>query len=283
MKYLVLGSEGQIGAALTNFLKKRGDEVLEFDIVNSQQQDLRTYNNPLLDSLIQEADFVFFLAFDVGGSRYLKVYQQTVDFVSNNIKLMNNTFDAIHKHNKPFIFASSQMANMSYSSYGRLKSLGESYASILGGIVVKFWNVYGIEHDLEKSHVITDFIIKAHDTGTIDMLTDGTEERQFLYADDCCEALVTLAEKYSEIPRDKELHVTNFEWTNILNVAKLITTHFPGSIAVPATSKDEVQKDKRNEPNDFILNYWKPTTSLVDGIARIVEAMNGEPAKFYKK
>ena len=283
MKYLVLGSEGQVGAALTQFLRKKGHEIFEFDIANSPEQDLRQYNNPLLKKYLDECDFVFFLAFDVGGSRYLKLYQETPEFVGNNMKLMTNTFDMIHLSKKPFIFASSQMANMSYSSYGRLKSLGESYASILGGIIVKFWNVYGIEHDLEKSHVITDLIIKAHDTGTIDLLTDGTEERQFLYADDCSEALLILSEKYNEIPRDKELHVTNFKWTNILDVAKIIATHFPEVSIVPATSKDEVQKDKRNEPDPFIHTYWKSTTNLEDGIAQIVTTMKNDAGRFFKK
>jgi nucleoside-diphosphate-sugar epimerase len=283
MKYLVLGSEGQVGKALTQFLQKKGHEVYEFDVANSEEQDLRMHNNPLLKKYLDECDFVFFLAFDVGGSRYLKLYQETPDFVGNNMKLMTNTFDAIHTSKKPFIFASSQMANMSYSSYGKLKSLGESYATILGGLVVKFWNVYGIEYDLEKSHVITDLIIKAHDTGTINLLTDGKEERQFLYADDCSEALLTLAEKFDEVPKDKELHITSFEWTNILTIASIIASHFPDSIVVPAESKDEVQKDKRNEPDPFIHTYWKATTKLEDGIARIVETMQQESAKFFKK
>ncbi len=274
MKYLVLGSEGQIGAALVSYLKNSNKEVLEFDIVNSPEQDLRIYNNPLLEKLIKESDFVFFLAFDVGGSRYLQTYQQTYDFISNNTKLINTTFDLIHKHNKPFIFASSQMANMSYSSYGRMKSVGESYTEILGGLVVKFWNVYGVEHDMEKSHVITDLIIKANNTGKIDLLTDGTEERQFLYADDCCEALVALSEKYNEVPRDKNLHITNFKWNTVLEVADCIRSHFPNSVVIPKTnSKDEVQKNKRNEPDDFILTYWKPTTEIEEGIAHIVTKM----------
>lgn len=277
MKYLVLGSEGQIGAALAEYLRSRGDTVLEFDIVNTKEQDLRIYDNPLLEKLIAQCDFVFFLAFDVGGSRYLQTYQQTYDFISNNTKIVNNTFDMIHKYNKPFIFASSQMANMSYSSYGRLKSVGESYTQILGGLVVKFWNVYGVEHDMEKSHVITDLIIKADKTKTIDLLTDGTEERQFLYADDCCEALVALAENYEAVPRDKELHITNFKWNTILEVADIIASHFPGSVVMPKQgAKDTVQKNKRNEPDDFIFTYWKPKTELADGIAKIVEKMRAD-------
>ena len=274
MKYLILGSAGQIGAAFTTYLKDRGEDVLEFDIENSPDQDLRINNNNLLDTLVSEADFVFFLAFDVGGSRYLAQYQNTFDFIDNNTALMLNTFRSLHKHKKPFIFASSQMSNMSYSSYGCAKALGESYTRILGGLVVKFWNVYGLEHDMEKSHVITDFILKAKNTGVIDMMTDGTEERQFLHTDDCCRALLTLATEYNSVPRDKELHITNFEWTNILNVANIIASHFPDTKVIPAASKDEVQKNKRNEADTFITKYWKPTIKIEDGISDIIKKMN---------
>jgi len=104
MKYLVLGSSGQIGFPLTVFLKKNGHEVLEFDIVEDSLKDLRIHKNIFLEKYIKECDFVFFLAFDVGGSRYLSKYQHTYDFLHNNILLMSNTFDLIKKYNKPFIF-----------------------------------------------------------------------------------------------------------------------------------------------------------------------------------
>ncbi len=281
MKYLVLGSSGQIGEALVSQIRKNKEhQVFEFDLENSPTEDLRTYKNELLEKLVQDVDFVFFLAFDVGGSRYLATYQNTYDFVSNNMKIMDRTFDVLKKNNKPFIFASSQMANMSYSSYGLLKSIGEKTTEILGGIVVKFWNVYGLEHDKNKFHVITDLIIKAASTGNINLMTDGTEERQFLYAEDCSECLLTLSSQYRNIPRTEELHVTNFKWTNILEVATIIASHFPNSIITPATSKDEVQKNKRNEPNTSILNYWKPKTNIEDGISSIVAEMKKHPAKY---
>jgi nucleoside-diphosphate-sugar epimerase len=274
MKYLILGSAGQIGSALTTYLRAKGDEVIEFDIVTDPTQDLRIHENPALAAAMHEADFVYFLAFDVGGSRYLAQYQNTFDFIDNNVALMLNTFRALKEHQKPFIFASSQMANMSYSSYGRAKSLGEAYAKIMGGLVVKFWNVYGVEHDLEKSHVITDFILKAKNTGVIDMLTDGTEERQFLHADDCCRALEILAAKYAEVPRDKELHITNFAWTTILDVATIIAKEFPGTEVCPAPGKDEVQKNARNEADPFITTYWQPTIDIETGIKDIIAKMS---------
>jgi len=275
MKYLVLGSAGQVGLALTAYLKSLGHTVHEFDIVRSREEDLRISGNPLLEKYLAESDFVFFLAFDVGGSLYLKKYQNTYDFIANNVKIMDSTFDLLKKYGSKFIFTSSQMSNMSYSSYGVLKAIGEYYTRVLGGLVVKFWNVYGIENDPEKTHVITDFVRKARDTKCIDMLTDGTEVRQFLYAQDACEAMHTLSQKYAVIPRDKELHITSFEWVTIMEVARMIAGHFPGSVIKPGRSGDKVQMDKRNEPDPFIKGYWKPGTGIQEGIKQIVAFYNG--------
>ena len=268
MKYLVLGSTGQIGSELCKFLKKEGHKVLTFDIEDDSIQDLRVRG--MVNSLVNESDFVMFLAFDVGGSRYLKKYQHTYDFIDNNARLMVHTFDALKSYRKPFIFASSQMSNMSYSPYGIAKALGESYTRALNGIIVKFWNVYGPEHNLEKSHVITDFILKAKDYGHITMLTDGKEERQFLHAEDCSNALVILSKQYNEIDRSQELHITNFEWNTILEVADIINETFSCKIT-PAVEKDTVQLNKRNEPDPYILNFWKPIISLKEGIGKIIK------------
>lgn len=269
MKYLVLGSAGQIGLELCTFLRKKGEEVIEFDIASNESEDLRKQN--ILEDYIKMCDFVMFLAFDVGGSRYLKKYQHTYEFIENNTKLTLFTFETIKKYNKPFIFASSQMANMSYSPYGVCKSLGEIFSTALNGLTVKFWNVYGPERDLEKSHVITDFIIKAK-LGKIVMMTDGTEERQFLHAEDCSNCLYILSKKYNEIDRSENLHITNFEWNTILEVAEIIKETIPCEI-IPSVEKDTVQLNKRNEPDPYILNFWKPEITLREGIKKIIEEM----------
>ena len=223
------------------------------------------------------ADFIFFLAFDVGGSHYLKKYQHTFNFINNNTRVMANAFTLIEKYNKPFVFASSQMSNMSYSPYGVMKRVGELYTKSLGGLIVKFWNVYGIERDMEKAHVITDFIRKGFETGTIDMMTDGTEEREFLYAEDCCEALETLMEQYSDFTSDDELHITSAVSTSILEIAQQIQLYFGGISKevqiVPSSSKDEVQKDARNIPDTYIRKWWKPKTNITLGIGKVFEEM----------
>ena len=222
--------------------------------------------------MVRKSDFVFFLAFDVGGSRYLSKYQHTPEFIENNLLIMTNTFAVLREYEKPFVFASSQMSNMSYSPYGVLKAVGENYTRALDGRIVKFWNVYGVEHDMSKSHVITDFIVKARDTGKIDMLTDGQEERELLYADDCCEALETVMVNYKEFTKNSELNISSFESTKIIDVANIIAKHFNAEV-IPSVSKDSVQMNKKNVADKLILNYWNPKTSLEDGIKKIIESM----------
>ncbi len=285
-RILILGSSGQVGAYLTEYFRNKGDDVREFDVVNGEWQDMTTIPNPELQRNIMCADFIFFLAFDVGGSRYLKKYQHTFEFINNNTRLMTNAFTLIEKYKKPFVFASSQMSNMSYSPYGVLKRVGELYTKALNGLTVKFWNVYGIEHDEEKSHVITDFLRKAFDGledslngswSTVEMLTDGMEERQFLYAEDCCEALETVMDKYDEFGREDPLHITSFKYSTVSEVASIITGIFhdegKGVTFVAGDSKDEVQKDKRNEADPYICQWWKPKTDLKDGIMKVYRDM----------
>ena len=236
--------------------------------------------NLKLHGAIMNSDFVFFLAFDVGGSHYLKKYQHTFRFLDNNARMMVNAFEYIQKYNKPFVFASSQMSNMSYSPYGVMKRVGELYTKSLGGLIVKFWNVYGIEKDMEKAHVITDFIKKGFETGTIDMMTDGTEQREFLYAEDCCEALETIMLEYSEFTSSDELHITSGVSTSILEIARQIQLYFGGEEKeveiIPASSKDEVQKDARNVPDPYIRKWWDPKTSITEGIGKVFEEMKKE-------
>ena len=277
MKVTILGSSGQIGAYLTEYLRDNGHEVIEFDKNFDEKHDMTVIPNIKLHGAIHQSDFVFFLAFDVGGSHYLKKYQHTFKFLDNNARMMVNAFEYIQKYNKPFVFASSQMSNMSYSPYGVMKRVGELYTKSLNGLIVKFWNVYGIEKDMEKAHVITDFIVKGFETGNIDMMTDGTEEREFLYAEDCCEALETVMQEYTAFTSSDELHITSGISTSILEIAQNIQSLFKEigkEVDVsPSPSKDEVQKDARNIPDPYIKKWWQSKTSITDGIKKVFTEM----------
>ena len=96
-RVLILGSSGQIGAYLTEYLKAKDYDVREFDVVNGSHQDMTQIPSQELHRNIMCADFIFFLAFDVGGSHYLKKYQHTFNFINNNTRVMANAFTLIER------------------------------------------------------------------------------------------------------------------------------------------------------------------------------------------
>ena len=269
MKHLVLGSSGQIGAHLVKYLQNKGEQVLEYDIEYKPWMDLRNSHSPILDAYLDTCDVIHFLAFDVGGAKYLEANQDKFEFISNNMKIMVNVYEQLQKFKlKPIIFASSQMSEMGYSSYGMLKALGEKMTRDLGGLVVRFWNVYGYETDEAKSHVITDFIKMAKNDGVIKMRTDGTESRQFLYADDACEALLKLATVYKKLDKKKDYCITSFEWNKVYEIANILDV-LSSCEVISSDRKDETQRNAMNEPDTHIKKYWKPKTSLEEGIMKL--------------
>ncbi len=280
-KILILGSDGQIGTHLVDFLKdKKRYKILKFDLVSGKSFDLRNFNNKKLEKNIKESDFVFFLAFDVGGSRYLKKYQKTFQFIINNLLIMGNVFRLLSKHKKKFIFASSQMSNMDFSPYGTLKRLGEDLSKSLNCLYVKFWNVYGIEKEIEKSHVITDFVRMAINKKKINMLTNGNESREFLYADDCSRGLFKIMVNFNFfVKKKKELHLTTAKKIKIIQIARIIKKIFlKKNIKIeikPSNKRDNLQNNVNNLSNNFFLKYWKPEIKIDQGIEKII--------RYYKK
>lgn len=270
MKILVLGSEGQIGKPTCEYLKSQGHEVIRYDIKMGREYDLAQPRD-IFYEIMSDCDFVYYFASNVGGAKYLEKYQDTREFITDNMMIMTETFTALDYTKKPFIFTSSQMAELQYSTYGQLKLLGEKMTNDIGGLVVRLWNVYGPEEDEEKSHVITDFC-KMAKQGRIEMRTDGEESRQFLYAEDCAKALLTLTEKYDELDKTKNYHITNFEWVKIKEVAEILAKN-TGCHVQYGLNKDNTQRNAMNDPDPYILNFWKPETSLEDGIMKIYKTL----------
>ena len=276
-KVLILGSEGQIGGHLVDFFKnKKNYQINRHDIVLNRSFDLRDSKNLRIERNIKKSDFVFFLAFDVGGSRYLNKYQNTYNFLMNNLLIMSNVFRLLKKHKKKFIFASSQMSNMDFSTYGILKRLGEEITKSQNCLYVKFWNVYGIEKQIEKSHVITDFILMALKKKKINMLTNGKESREFLYADDCSKGLFEIMKRFNFYKKKGfELHLTTAKKTKIIDIAKIIKKILSSrNIYIkikPLKINDNVQKNTNNKSNKFLLRYWKPRYKIEEGIEKIID------------
>ena len=112
------------------------------------------------------------------------------------------------------------------------------------------------------------------------MMTDGKEQREFLYAEDCCEAMETILQNYNSFSSDDELHITTGASTSILEIAQYIQVLFKKINLeidiVPNKSKDEVQKDARNVSDSYIKKWWTPKTNIVDGLSKVFDQIKLE-------
>lgn len=253
MRELVLGGEGLIGSTLVRELTNRGHHVTSLDLQNGC--DLRY----VADQPFHDCDRVWFLAWDTGGAKYLEAADQQHQQYRNNSELCLRVFDALYQTKKPFLFTTSQLAGLP-NAYGTTKLMAWHWTANLGGKVARLWNVYGWEQPTIKSHVVTDLVLSGLN-GQVRCMTQGTEQRRFLYKTDCVDALIRLFDSEQD-----SAEIAAGEWVSIRQVAEEVArqlnveTHF-GSIKGSEFLIDPV------EP----LSGWVPRVPLNAGIASVIE------------
>jgi len=258
MKNLVIGSSGFLGKELVKYLKDNGDEVIEFDIKNGKHEDARIIDLPL-----DGVDRVYFLAWDVGGSKFLYKEDSQVTQMEWNNALMNKIFPQIM--DMPFIFISSQLADKTDSVYGVQKQMGEVWTKLAPqGVTVRLWNIYGYNESFtERSHVVSDFVYQAVVDGEINMLTKGKEFRQYIHIDDVCNGLV---KAFDIKDRSKTYDISSGQWVELLELANIISEESKCKVNPGEKQGDSLLIDNK----EFVPN-WKPTISLEDGIKRMIK------------
>lgn len=262
MKNLVIGSEGFIGKRLCIFLEDKEEEVVRFDIKrDKEKEDARKVKLPL-----ENIDRVYFLAWDVGGAKYLYDKELQIFQLRWNLELMQNVMVQLENSKIPFLFISSQLAEEHDTVYGATKHLGEVWTQILGGVYVRQWNVYGpIEEETIRSHVISDFVVQAVKNKEIKMLTTGQEYRQFIHVDDVCKAW------YHAISNNLKgrYDVTSFEWIKIIDVANIIA-ELTGAKVVPGVKVGSTPMT----PISGKMVDWQPSVKLKDGLKSMIDEFN---------
>jgi len=260
VRNLVIGSEGFVGKPLCRYLKDIGEEVVRFDIKRTPEEDGR-----VAEIKLNNIDRVYFLAWDVGGAKYL--YRDEVQFIQLhwNLNLLINIMPQLQERQAPFLFVSSQLAEEYDTAYGVTKRLGEVWTRLLGGVRVRLWNVYGpLEVLSERSHVVSDFVYQAVTTGRIRMLTTGEEKRQFVYIDDVCHAF----HKAMTEQLDGIYDVTSFEWVRVQEIAEIIAAHTGAKIV-----RGERVGTTPITPMQCKVPGWLPQVSLEEGLARMIREM----------
>ncbi len=258
---LVLGSEGFIGKPFCAFLESLGEKVVRFDIKRGPQEDLRDVSLPLTG-----IDRVYFLAWDVGGAKYLFKEESLLNQIEWNTRILLNTMPQLGKSGLPFLFLSSQYAEEYGTPYGATKRLGEIWTRLFpNGHFARQWNAYGdIEHMDERSHVISDFIHQALTKKNIQMISNGEEHRQFVHLTDSFRAYHHILEQ--DI-KDGVYDIASGEWLKISDLAQMIAD-FTGAEVKIGTKESP---DHRKFPNNERVPGWVPQISLKEGMTRLID------------
>lgn len=257
---LVIGSEGFIGTHLCAFLEKKHEKVVHFDIKQNKKEDARFFKFDF-----KNIDKIYFLAWDVGGSKYLYESKLQMAQLKWNLQLMTNIFEHIEKQKKEFLFVSSQLSEECDTVYGVTKRLGEVWTHLLNGVCVRVWNAYGLmEEQNIKSHVISDFIYQALTTGKITMMTNGEEWRQFTHLDDLCGAFHMAL--HAKNLRRTVYDASSYEWVRIIDITKMIC-ELTGAKYYPGIAKGH---DPLPSLNMGRIPGWLPSVAIKDGIQRMI-------------
>jgi len=153
-------------------------------------------------------------------------------------------------------------------------------------VPLRLTNVYGPRAQMKHSQfgVVNWFVRLALEGRPIPIFGTGKILRDFLYVDDCVEALVRAAREPRAV--GEILNVGNDRASTFLEVAKTLQEILPGA-SIEFT--DFTPERKAQEPGDFVsditkirrLLAWEPRVGLRDGLTRTVAYYRERRAEYF--
>ena len=288
----VAGHRGMVGSALVRRLAREQCEVI---VVGREQLDLMQQAAVMEFVHDQRPDAIILAAARVGGILANDTYP--ADFLFDNLVIETNVFGAAHAAgvDRLLFLGSSciyprlapQPITEEALLTGPLEPTNEWYAvAKIAGI--KLAQAYRRQHgrdyisamptnlygpgdnfDLMRSHVLPALILKAHDAklagaDSITIWGSGTPRREFLYVDDCADALVFLLRNYSG---ESHVNVGSGEDLSILELAELVcrSVGFEGRIERDLSKPDGTPRKLMSAERLRALG-WSPRIGLEEGV-----------------
>ncbi len=153
-------------------------------------------------------------------------------------------------------------------------------------VPLRLTNVYGPRSQMKHPHfgVVNWFVRLALTGEPVPIFGTGKILRDFLYVDDCVEALVAAAVEPATV--GEVLNVGDDRASTFLEVAEILRDLVPGTRIV---FTDFTPERKAQEPGDFVsdiskirrLTGWRPSIGLREGLARTVEFYRGRRADYF--
>jgi UDP-glucose 4-epimerase len=310
-KVLVTGGLGFIGSNLALRLVREGarvclcDAMIEgyggnFENVREIRGDVEIHVSDVRDesamaALVAGREIVFHLAAQVSHVMSLSNPYPDIDI---NIKGTAALLEACRKYNPATVVVRSGTRGQ-YGPAVRLpvsedapsdprglyeisqlsaEMICRTYTRIHGvrTVPLRLTNVYGPRAQMKHPHfgVVNWFVRLALDGRPIPIFGSGGILRDFLYVDDCVEALVRASEEPAMV--GEIVNVGNDRASTFLEVANILQDLVPGT-AIEFT--DFTPERKAQEPGDFVSDIskirrllgWEPTVDLREGLSRTVQ------------
>ncbi len=301
-KVLVAGSNGMVGSAVCRKLKERNCKIIQSsrsEIDFTRQLDVEKWIST------KKPDIIIICAAKVGG--ILANDSFSADFIYENLLIECNLIKAAHQNKiQKLLFLGSsciypkfamQPMDESLLMSGPLEQTNESYAvAKIAGIKLceafrKQYksdfisalpcNLYGPgdNYDLESSHVLPALIrkcleAKLRNLEKVIIWGTGKVKREFMYVDDCAEAILFLIENYSD---SSPINIGTGEEIKISELASLIKklVSFDGKFEFDPSKPDGTPRKLLN--NHKILELgWKPKISLKEGILSTINSLSAD-------
>lgn len=295
-KVLLTGGAGFLGQVITRKLKDLGINPI---IPRSANQDLR--KKEVCQKLVQDIDIVIHAAGNVGGIGYNQAHPGTLfyDNLMMGVQLMEESrmagvekFVAVgticaYPKFTPVPFKEKDIwsgyPEETNAPYGLAKKMllvqSQAYREEFGfnSIFVLPVNLYGPgdNFDPSSSHVIPALIKKFIDAKNrneefVSVWGTGNATREFLYVDDCADAILLATEVYN---KSEPINIGSSFEISIKELANLIRelTGFKGHIAWDSTKPDGQPRrklDTRKAKKEF---GFKAQTSFKKGLKATIE------------
>lgn len=291
----VAGHRGMVGSALVRRLASENCELLT---VGRDKVDLRRQEQVEKWMMAAKPQAVFVPAATVGG--ILANDTRPAEFLYDNLMIEANIINAAWKTGvEKLLFLGSSCIYPKFAPQpmsedalltGPLEPTNEWYAvaKIAGIKLCQAYrrqygcdfisamptNLYGIgdNFDFQSSHVMPALIAKMHAAKaahlpSVTIWGTGTPKREFLYVDDCADALVFLLKSYSD---EQHINVGVGDDISIRGLAELIQSivGFEGEIVTDLSKPDGTPRKLMDVSNLTDLG-WCAKTELEIGVAEV--------------
>jgi GDP-L-fucose synthase len=293
MRLLVTGGGGFVGSHLVERLQRDGHDVFT---ARRSEYDLTRWEDA--ERMFRDArpERVFHLAGEVGGiganraspgrfwyaNLIMGAHVLELSRINDVDKLIVLGTVCAYPKNTPTPFHEQDLWNgypeQTNAPYGVAKKAilvgGQAYREQYGtnAIFLLPANMYGPRDnfDLQTSHTIPALIRKMSESrDEVVLWGDGTPSREFLYVDDCVDALAVAAERYDGA---EPVNIGTGVETTIRDLADMIAelTNFDGDIVWDTTMPNGQPRRRLDTTRARDLFGWEATVPLREGLERTI-------------